>query len=170
MLFSWVFLQNMSENGHITSNISKIIQFKNHGIAPTSPPDLPTLKAYPTPGVGGRFEMFSLKWRERMNLKVPGGILPLGWAILSTGAKTVWEVVATPLWRTRVKFKYMCMSMKWQISTLRWTTIIIYALTYLRKGQSFCVHQKQSVCFEFETKSILSVAEKCSQRCFYVTW
>ena len=25
------------------------------------PPDLPTLKAYPTPGVGGRFEIFSLK-------------------------------------------------------------------------------------------------------------
>ena len=64
------------------------IQFKNHGIAPT-PPDLPTLKAYPTPGVGGRFEIFSLKWRERMNLKVPGAILPLGCAILSTRAKTV---------------------------------------------------------------------------------
>ena len=63
------FLQNMLENGHsnmqtkfgvhITSNIFKIIQFKNHGIAPT--PRLPTLKAYPTPGVGGRFEIFSLK-------------------------------------------------------------------------------------------------------------
>ena len=64
------------------------IQFKNHGIAPT-PPDLPTLKAYPTPGVGGRFEIFSLKWRERMNLKVPGAILPLGCAILSTREKTV---------------------------------------------------------------------------------
>ena len=64
------------------------IQFKNHGIAPT-PPYLPTLKAYPTPGVGGRFEIFSLKWRERMNLKVPGAILPLGCAILSTRAITV---------------------------------------------------------------------------------
>ena len=64
------------------------IQFKNYGIAPT-PPDLPTLKAYPTPGVGGRFEFFSLKWRERMNLKVPGAILPLGCAILSTRAITV---------------------------------------------------------------------------------
>ena len=41
---------------HITSNIFKIIQFKNHGIAST--PHLPTLKAYPTPGVGGRFEIF----------------------------------------------------------------------------------------------------------------
>ena len=64
------------------------IQFRNHGIAPT-PPYLPTLKAYPTPGVGGRFEIFSLKWRERMNLKVPRAILPLGCAILSTRAITV---------------------------------------------------------------------------------
>ena len=59
MRFSWDCLQNVLENGHsnlqtnlsvhITSNILKIIQFKNHGIAPT-PSDLPTLKAYPTPG------------------------------------------------------------------------------------------------------------------------
>ena len=105
MRFSWDFLQNMLENDHsnlqtklgvhITSNIFKINQFKNHGIAPT-PPDHPTLKAYPTPGVGGKFEIFSLKWRERMNLKVPGAILPLGCAILSTGVKTVRGVVATP--------------------------------------------------------------------------
>ena len=67
------------------------------------PPDLPTLKAYPTPGVGVRFEIFSLKCRERMNFKVPGAILPLGCAILSTRAKTVRGVVATPLRRTRVK-------------------------------------------------------------------
>ena len=70
MRFSLDFLQNMLENGnsnlqtkfgvHITSNIFKNIQFKNHGIAPT-PPHLPTLKAYPTPGEGGRFEIFSLK-------------------------------------------------------------------------------------------------------------
>ena len=70
MRFSWDILQNMLENGH--SNMQKKlvsayhfkyfqnIQFKNHGIAPT-PPYLPTLKAYPTPGVGGRFEIFSLK-------------------------------------------------------------------------------------------------------------
>ena len=79
------------------------IQFKNHGIAPT-PPYLPTLKAYSTPGVGGRFGIFSLKWRERMNLKVPGTILPLGCAILSTRAKTVRGGVGTtpPLRRTRV--------------------------------------------------------------------
>ena len=36
-----------------------------------------------------------------MNLKVPGAILPLGCAILSTRAKTVRG--ATPLRRTRVK-------------------------------------------------------------------
>ena len=77
------------------------IQFKNHGIAPT-PTDLPTLKAYPTPGVGGRFGIFSLKLRERMNLKVPGAILPPGCAILSTRAKIVRGVGTTPLRRTRV--------------------------------------------------------------------
>ena len=70
MRFSWDFLQNMLENDyynlqtkfgvHITSNIFKIIQFKNQGIAPT-PRDLPTLKAYPTPIVGGRFGIFLLK-------------------------------------------------------------------------------------------------------------
>ena len=36
-----------------------------------------------------------------MNLKVPGAILSLGCAILSTRAKTVRGVVATPLRRTR---------------------------------------------------------------------
>ena len=67
MRFLWDVLQNMLEKGnsnlqtkfgvrvHIKSNI-KIIQFKSHGIAP---PDLPTLKAYPAPGVGGRFEFFA---------------------------------------------------------------------------------------------------------------
>ena len=73
----------------------------------TNPPDLPTLKAYPTPGVGGRFEIFSLKWRERMNLKVLGAILPLGCAIFSTRTKTDRGVGTTPpppppLRRTRV--------------------------------------------------------------------
>ena len=107
MRFSWNFLQNMLENGHsnlqtnlwvhITSNIFKISNSKsrdrtNH----PPPPDLPTLRAYPTPGVGGRFGIFSLKWRERMNLKVPGSILPLGCAILSTRAKTVRGVGTTP--------------------------------------------------------------------------
>ena len=40
-------------------NYFQNIQFKNHGII--QPPDLSTLKAYPTPGVGGRFGIFSLK-------------------------------------------------------------------------------------------------------------
>ena len=38
-----------------------------------------------------------------MNLKVPGAILPLGGAILSTRAKTIRGVGTTPIWRTRVK-------------------------------------------------------------------
>ena len=47
MRFSWDFLQNMLENGdsnlqtkfgvHITLNIFKIMQFKNHAITPTPP-------------------------------------------------------------------------------------------------------------------------------------
>ena len=116
MRFSWDFLQNMLENGHsnlqtnlwenITSNIFKISNSKNHGIAPTPPPHLPTLKAYPTSGVGGRFGIFSLKWMERMNLKVPGTILPLGCAILSSRAKTVRGLVQNPLRRTRVNILY----------------------------------------------------------------
>ena len=88
------------------------IQFKNHGIAP-APPDLPTLKAYPTPSVGSRFEIFSLKWRERMNLKVPGAILPLGCAILSTRAITVRGVGTTPLRRTRVNIKTVWYRVGW---------------------------------------------------------
>ena len=47
------------------------IQFKNHGIAPT-PPDLPTLKAYPTPGVGGRFGIFFAKMKEKDELEGTG--------------------------------------------------------------------------------------------------
>ena len=38
-----------------------------------------------------------------MNLKVPGAILPLGCAILSTRAKTVRGVGTPPFRRTRVK-------------------------------------------------------------------
>ena len=69
-LFIYLFiylLQNMLENGdsnlqtkfgvHITSNIFKIIQFKQSRDR-TKPPDLPTLKAYPTPGVDGSSKFF----------------------------------------------------------------------------------------------------------------
>ena len=40
-----------------------------------------------------------------MNLKVPGTILPLGCAILSTRAKPVGGLVQPPLRRTRVKYR-----------------------------------------------------------------
>ena len=67
MRFSWDFLQNLLENGHFnlqTTCISLQI-FSKYPIQKsrdrTNPPDLPTLKAYPTPGVGGRFGIFSLK-------------------------------------------------------------------------------------------------------------
>ena len=131
MRFSWDLLQNMLENGHsnlqtnlwvhITSNIFKISNSKITGIAPT-PPYLPTLKAYPTPGVGGRFEIFSLKWREGMNLKVPGTILPLGCAILSTREKTVGGVGTTPLRRTRVK-QQRCNSVNFRIN---WQIVLLH--------------------------------------------
>ena len=74
----------------MTSNI-----FKKNPIQKSrdrTPPDLPTLKAYPTPGVGGRFRIFLLKCRERMNMKVPGAILPL----LSIRAKTVKGLLQPP--------------------------------------------------------------------------
>ena len=74
MRFSWDFLQNMLENGH--SNLQTYhlkyfqnIQLKNHGIAPNPPPDLPTLKAYPTPGIGGRFEIFFAKMKGKDELE-----------------------------------------------------------------------------------------------------
>ena len=35
----------------------------------TNPPDLPTLKAYPTPGVGGRFENFFAKMKGKDELE-----------------------------------------------------------------------------------------------------
>ena len=70
MRFSRDFLLIMLENDvsnlhtkfgvHITSNIFKITEFNFRGVTPT-PPYLPTLKAYPTPMEGGRFEIFLLK-------------------------------------------------------------------------------------------------------------
>ena len=115
MRFSRNFLQNMLENGHsnlqtnlwvhITSNIFKNIQFKTHGIAPTAP-DLPTLKAYPTPGVSRRFGFFSLKWRERMNLKVPGAILPLAARFWAPGRKPLGGLVQRPLGELGLKRTY----------------------------------------------------------------
>ena len=107
---------HMLENGHsnlqtnlwgISLQIFSKYPIQKSRDRTTPPPDLPTLKAYPTPGVGGRFGIFSLKWRERMNLKVPGATLPLGCAILSTRARTVRGVGTTPLRRTRVNLKWV---------------------------------------------------------------
>ena len=42
-----------------------------------------------------------------MNLKVPGATLPLGFAILSTRARTVRGVGTTPLRRTRVNGTFL---------------------------------------------------------------
>ena len=42
-----------------------------------------------------------------MNLKVPGAILPLGCAILSTRAKTVRGVGTTPLGELRLKHSFL---------------------------------------------------------------
>ena len=77
----------------------------------TSPPDLPTLKAYPTPGEGCSFFFFfffffSLKWREWMNLKVPGAISSLSYTFWVPWRNCL-GVVATPLRRTRVKPVYI---------------------------------------------------------------
>ena len=110
MRFSWDLLQNMLENGHsnlqtkfgvhITSNIFKIIQFKNHRIA--QPPNLPTLKAYPTPGVGGRFEIFSLKWRKKDELEGTWSNFTPWLRDFEHHGENCWGVVATPLRRIRV--------------------------------------------------------------------
>ena len=112
MRFSWDLWLNMLENDNsnlltkfrvhitITLNIFKIIQVLNHGI--TQSPWPPNFESLPYPRGDGRFNLFSLKWGERMNFKVPGAILPLGCMFLSTRVKAFWGVVATPLWRSRV--------------------------------------------------------------------
>ena len=129
------FLQNMLENGHsnlqtnlwvhITSNIFKYPIKKSQDR--TNPLTSQLWKLNPTPGVGGRFGIFSLKWRERMNLKVPGAILPHGCAILSTRAKTV----PTPLRRTRVKV-YECHPLAYVYSRVFFTrkSARFYAFRY----------------------------------------
>ena len=77
MHFLWDFLQNMLENGdsnlqtkfgvrvHITSNIFKIIKFKNHGIAPTPlTSQLWKLTLPPEWVVGSKF--FALKRKKKL--------------------------------------------------------------------------------------------------------
>ena len=106
----------------------------------TNPPDLPTLKAYPTPGVGGRFGFFSLKWRERMNLKVSGAILPLGCAILSTRAKTVRGLVQPPLRRIRVN-NAVNMTLTFQVT---FETLWLMRCPFIRNVRCPSKHCKQN--------------------------
>ena len=82
---------------HITSNIFKIIQFKNHGIAPTPPPDLPTLKAYPTPGVGGRFEIFHKNEGKGWTWRYPEQFYPLAVRFWAPGRKLLGGLLQLPL-------------------------------------------------------------------------
>ena len=114
MRFSWDFFckicyKNAHSNlqtkfrVHITSNIFKKIQFKNHGIAPT-PPDLPTLKAYPTPGVCGRFKIWQIiKMKGKDELKGIRSKLTLSLRDFEYQGENCLGVVAAPLRRTRVK-------------------------------------------------------------------
>ena len=107
MLFSLDFLLYMLESDHsnlqtnfwvhITSNIFRIIQFWNHGIA--QPPWPPNFESLPYPRGRWWVRHFFAKMRGKDELKGPRSNLP---PFLSTGAKTVWGVVATPLRRTSV--------------------------------------------------------------------
>ena len=61
-----------------------------------------------------------------MNLKVPRAIISLGWAFLSTRAKTVWGVVATLLRRTRdKKIKRACYFSGTKAKTGLWFNVMI---------------------------------------------
>ena len=106
----------------------------------TNPPDFPTLKAYPTPSVGGRFGIFSLKWRERMNLKVPGATLPLGCAILSTRARIVrggWY--NPPLGELGLSLVYTCRFFYSPLDVVLYLTLVLLRVcsqTYFLKGGS----------------------------------
>ena len=76
------------------------IPFENHGIAPT-PPDLPTLKVYPTPGVGGRFGI--LMGKDELE-GTRSNFTP--WLCdFEHQGENRWGVGTTPLRRTRVKQK-----------------------------------------------------------------
>ena len=154
MRFSCDILQNMLENGHsnlqtnlwvhITSNIFKISNSKIAG-SHQPPPDLPTLKAYLTPGVGGRFGIFSLKWRERMNLMVPGAILPLGLRFWAPGRKPLGGLVQPPpppppLRRTRVKDE---LDRNWSHATAEEPILVLIASSSQRK--EITVYKKFSI-------------------------
>ena len=110
MRFSWEFLQNMLENGHsnwqikfgvhITSNIFKILQFKNHGIASTPWPQ--NFESLPYP----RWKLLVWKFFAKMNGKVElegtRSNFNLWLRDFENQGENCLEVVATPLRRTRV--------------------------------------------------------------------
>ena len=68
--------------------------------APT-PPDLPTVKAYPITGEGGRFNFFFTKIRKPDEPRVT--ILPFNAVHFLTPNKNCLGVVITLLRRTRIK-------------------------------------------------------------------
>ena len=81
---------------------SKLPNFKIMGLHQPPPPS-PNFESLPYPRCRWyRFEMFSLKWREMMNLKIPGANFPLWCAFWAPDRKLLWVVVATSLRRTRV--------------------------------------------------------------------
>ena len=138
MTHPWVILLNMFLNGdsnlqtklgvHITLNISKtktkqINKQTNKKIK--NPPS--NLQSLPYPRVGGGIDFFFLNWGKKMNLQVPGTILPLYCVSLSTRVKIVWGVVTTALWRTRVNLN----------KTVRKAII---SKTNVKHNQYFCWH------------------------------
>ena len=71
-----------------------------------------------------------------MKLKVPGAIWSLGCPFLSTGAKNVWGVVATPLRRTRVKEGWNRQKIRASLKTLYWDH---FGLTFYQHRWTFIV-------------------------------
>ena len=123
MQFSWDFLLNMLENDdsklqtkfreHINSNIFKIIK-KNKIMASYLPLWPPNFESLPYPRGRWYVQNFFAKMRGKDELKGTRSNLPLGYVFLSTGAKTVWGVVATPLRRTRVT------ELSWYTNASKW--------------------------------------------------
>ena len=88
--FECISLQILKNNNNDNNNpILKTTGLHQH-------PHLPTFKAYPTPEVVVGSISFFAKMRGKDEPKVPGAILPLGCAFLSTGAKTVWGLLQPP--------------------------------------------------------------------------
>ena len=112
----------------------------------------PNFESLPYPREGGRFEFFSLKWGERVNLKVPGAILPLNCACLSTKAKTVGELLQPhPLRRTRVNTKNY--SFYFEVKTDLQHNAYYLTLTNLIPWRGIvCVHYSWPTCPSAKTR------------------